>query len=64
MAVEEKQKGLKSTTVRISKETKKRLGKVARQKAAKEDRVVTEIELIDQAIEALCTKEERKLGIA
>ena len=59
----ETQKTLESTTVRISKEAKKRLGRVARNKAAKEDREVTEFELVNEAVESLCTKEERKLGI-
>lgn len=53
-----------STTVRIGREPKERLQKVARNKAVKENREVTELELVNLAVEALCTKEERKLGIA
>lgn len=60
---EETQKTQDSTTVRIWREPKKRLAKVARQKAAIENREVTEAELVSKAVEIFCTKEERKLGI-
>lgn len=53
-----------STTVRIGREPKERLQKLARQKAAKENRDVSEMELANAAVEAYCSKEERKLGIA
>lgn len=58
------QKNQESTTVRIGREPKERLQKLARNKAAKENRDVTEMELANEALEAYCTKEERKLGIA
>jgi predicted transcriptional regulator len=54
----------KSTTVRIYEKTKERLQKVARKKAAREDRDVTEVELADQAVAEYLSKEEKKLGIA
>lgn len=53
-----------STTVRIGLKPKERLQNVARNKAAKEKREVTELELVNEAVAALCSKEERKLGIS
>jgi hypothetical protein len=53
----------KSTTVRIAGKVKKRLQKVARRKADVEEREVTEQELVNVAVDALCAKEEKKLGI-
>jgi hypothetical protein len=52
-----------STTVRIWTDPKKRLQNVVREKAAKEKREVTEIELVSKAVDALCKREEKKLGI-
>jgi uncharacterized hydantoinase/oxoprolinase family protein len=57
------QKTQDSTTVRIWRKPKERLQNVVREKSAKEKREVTEMELASAAIEAYCTKEERKLGI-
>jgi hypothetical protein len=52
-----------SKTVRIWPEPKERLQKVQRKMADRESRDVTEAELVSKAVEAYCTKEERKLGI-
>lgn len=52
-----------STTVRILTDPKKRLQNVVREKAAKEKRDVTEMELASQAVNEFCKKEEKKLGI-
>lgn len=57
------QKTKESTTVRIWMEPKKRLQNVARKKAARENREVTEAELTSMAVDQFCTKEEKKLGI-
>ena len=59
----EPQKSKKSTTVRISEETKGRLQKVAFKRTGIEGRAVTEVELIDTVLTPWLTKEERKLGI-
>jgi hypothetical protein len=53
----------KSTTVRIWTDPKKRLQDVVREKAARERRDVTEIELVSMAVDAFCKKEEKRLGI-
>lgn len=57
------QKAEKSTTVRIYERMKERLQKVAYKKTGHEGRPVTEVELVNEAVEAFCKKEERKLGI-
>jgi hypothetical protein len=51
------------STVRIWNEPKERLQKVREAKAKKERRIVSEAELVSKAVEALCTKEEKRLGI-
>jgi hypothetical protein len=57
------QKSKKYESVRIWEEPKKRLEKVMHEKALKENRRVTEVELASAAIEDFCKKEEKKLGI-
>jgi hypothetical protein len=51
------------TTVRIWLKPKERLQKVVAAKATKEERHVSEAELVSKAVNALCDKEEKKLGI-
>jgi hypothetical protein len=58
---QETQKSKKSTTVRIYRETKERLQKVAFKKTGKESRSVTEVELVSEAVALLCRREEKKL---
>lgn len=60
---EQTQKSVTGTTVRIWNEPKKRLQKVRIKRQDKEGRPVSEAELVSKAVEAYCTKEERKLGI-
>ena len=57
------QKQASGNTVRIWTEPKKRLKKVCEEKAKKEQRIISEAELVSKAVNALCAKEERKLGI-
>jgi hypothetical protein len=61
---EQTQKQASGGTVRIWREPKKRLAAVVEKKSEKEGRIVSEAELVSKAVEAYCTKEERKLGIA
>lgn len=58
------QKSKKYESVRIRPKQKEQLVKVMLEKALKEKRRVTEVELASSAIAAYCKKEERKLGIA
>jgi hypothetical protein len=60
---EQSQKAVTGTTVRIWNGPKKRLQKVREEREVKEGRPVSEAELVSKAVEAYCTKEERKLGI-
>lgn len=60
---EQTQKAVSGSTVRIWNEPKERLQKVRERKEKKERRPVSEAELVSKAVEAYCTKEERKLGI-
>ena len=60
---EEKQKAESSTSVRIYLKTKERLRNVVREMAAKEQRDVTELELVDGFVTKGLPKLERKLGI-
>jgi hypothetical protein len=53
----------KHASIRVYRNTKKRLQKVVREKAVIEDRVIKEVELANKAIASYCTKEEKKLGI-
>ncbi len=59
----ESQKTASGSTVRIWREPKERLLNVARAKADKERRLVSEAELVSKAVDQYCDKEERKLGI-
>ena len=52
-----------STTVRIWTDQKKRVQKLSRKKTDREDREVTECEIVSAAVDAYCAKEEKKLGI-
>lgn len=56
-------KSKESTHVRVSKEKKERVERIARKLAYNEDRKVKEGDLIDQILEEGLTKRERKLGI-
>jgi len=58
------QKTGSGSTVRIWDEPKERLQKVREAKAKKEKRLVSEAELVSKAVDALCDREEPKLGIA
>lgn len=58
-----RQTAQETTTVRIAGKVKERLQKVVRRKSDREDRDVTEQELVSKAVLALCEVEERKLGI-
>ena len=60
----EGQKTKKYESVRIWGEPKKRLENIILRKALKEGRRVTEVEMASKAIDLLCDKEERKLGIS
>lgn len=50
-------------TVRIWMEPKERLAKVIEAKWEKEKRIVSEAEMVSRAVNQLCAKEEKKLGI-
>lgn len=56
-------KSKNSTHVRVYKEKKERVERIARKLAYSEDRKVKEGELIDQILEEGLSKRERKLGI-
>lgn len=60
----QQQNGVSGTTVRIWSKPKDRLQRVVEKKTEKEGRPVSEAELVSKAVDALCDKEERKLGIA
>lgn len=52
-----------SEVVRIWKGAKKKLQEMAEAKTKKESRPVSEAEVVSKAVEALYTKEQKKLGI-
>jgi hypothetical protein len=58
------QKQVSGKTVRIWSEPKERLAKVIVEKAKKEQRIISEAEMVSRAVNMLCDKEEPKLGIA
>lgn len=60
---QETQKQASGSTVRIWAKPKERLVKVIELKSKKEQRIISEAEMVSKAVAALCTKEERKLGI-
>jgi hypothetical protein len=60
---DETTKTQESTTARIWTESKKRIQNVAREKAAREKRDVTECELLSIAADKYCDEEEPKLGL-
>lgn len=62
MATRTAKKG-KTKQVRIRPESKERLQKVMFKKTAKENRVVTEVELTSAAVDQFCDREEKKLGL-
>lgn len=57
------QKTTSGSTVRIWKKPKERLQKVVETKTEREGRPVSEAELVSKAVDALCKKEEKKLGL-
>jgi hypothetical protein len=59
----QKQKPQQTTLVRIPTSKKERIARVARKIADKENRYVTEGEIVDQLIDAPLNRIERKLGI-
>lgn len=59
----QQQKTTSGSTVRIWSKPKERLQKVVEAKGKKEDRIVSEAELVSKAVNALCEKEEKKLGL-
>lgn len=60
---DKEQKQASGATVRIWADAKERLQNVVVAKAKKERRLVSEAELVSKAVDALCDKEEKKLGI-
>jgi hypothetical protein len=61
---QESQKAAASEVVRIWKEPKKRLQEMREAKAKKEQRPVSEAELVSKAVDALYSKERTKLGLS
>lgn len=51
------------TTVRIWAKPKGRLQVIREAIAEKEDRIVSEAELVSKAVNAFCDREEKKLGL-
>ena len=57
------QKKVSGSTVRIWTKSKERLAEVVKEKSEREGRIVSEAELVSKAVNMLCAKEEKKLGI-
>lgn len=59
----ERQKKVLGSTVRIWAKQKERLVRVIEKKAEKEERIVSEAEMVSRAVNLLCEIEEKQLGI-
>lgn len=59
----EKQKPQQTTSVRIALTKKERVARVARTMMAKENRHVTEFEIVNKCLDLSLPRIERKLGI-
>jgi hypothetical protein len=57
------QNRFKGSMVRIWDKSKERLVKVVEKKIEKENRNVSEAELVSKAVDMYCAREEKKLGI-
>lgn len=60
---DETPKNSSSAVVRIWREPKERLVRVIEKKSKKERRPISEAEMVSKAVEQLCDKEEKKLGL-
>lgn len=61
--IAEAQRTSTGATVRIWRDSKKRLAKVIEKRSEKEERNISEAEMVSKAVNQFCTKEEKKLGI-